>query len=197
MTTERPPQMERAALLRAETHPVHERLDARIMEQRPFETLERYAAFVRGQLAFQHRLEPLYRDERLGALIPGLAERSRLAAIEADLADLGRQVPERPAAPEPCSLGEALGWLYVSEGSTLGAAFLLKEVEKLGLGAERGGRHLAPHAEGRGLHWRRFVERLNAAPLDESGERSAIDGAHAAFTYVWDRFEIEFARVGP
>ncbi|MFX6949703.1 biliverdin-producing heme oxygenase, partial [Acinetobacter baumannii] len=64
------------------------------------------------------------------------------------------------------AMPEALGWLYVSEGSTLGAAFLLKEVkDKLGLSESFGARNLAAYPEGRAVVWRRFVSFLDAPGL--------------------------------
>jgi heme oxygenase (biliverdin-IX-beta and delta-forming) len=191
------PKMERTATLRAETMPIHEKLDGRIMQHRPFGDIVRYAAFVRGQLALQQRMETMYADPRLLALIPDLAERSRLASARQDIADIGADTSITAACTplDTYTVGEALGWLYVSEGSNLGAAFLLKEAQKLGFGPENGARHLAPHPEGRGLQWRRFGESLNTAPLSEDDEQDVVPGARAAFQFVWDAFETEFARL--
>jgi len=172
----------RTERLKQETHAQHERLDTGIAGRDPFATRERYAAFVEVQYRFYAAIEPLYRDERLQALVPGLASRSRLAAARLDLVDLGRPVPEVEALP--ISHREGLGWLYVSEGSTLGAAFLLKAVEAIGLGEACGARHLAAAPEGRGRHWRDFKEALNAVPLTPAEDDLAVSGARAAFTYV-------------
>jgi heme oxygenase (biliverdin-IX-beta and delta-forming) len=196
MTTERPEQAERAQRLRAETHALHEQLDSGIVQQRPFESVQRYAAFLRGQLAFQQEIEPIYQDARLNALFPGLASRSRLALTATDLDDLGESVTQAARAENTRGLGESLGWLYVSEGSTLGAAFLLKEVQKLGLSEDNGARHLAAHPEGRGLHWRRFVEGLNAADLGAADEAGVVEGARSAFAHASASFADEFARLG-
>lgn len=170
----------RAERLKQETHALHERLDTSIAGEEPFATRERYAAFVEIQYRFYAAIEPLYRDARLGALIPGLDQRSRLAAARSDLADLGRSAPE--VAPLEIPAGEGLGWLYVAEGSTLGAAFLLKAVEAIGLSETHGARHLAAAPEGRGRHWRDFKEALNAAPIEDDGH--VIAGANAAFAHV-------------
>jgi heme oxygenase len=172
----------RAERLREETHSQHERLDTGIAGRDPFATRERYAAFVEVQYRFYAAIEPLYRDAHLEALIPGLPARSRLAAAGLDLADLGRAVPE--VEPLPIGHREGLGWLYVSEGSTLGAAFLLKAVEAIGLGETLGARHLAAAPEGRGRHWRDFKDALNAVQLSPAEDDLAVSGARAAFTHV-------------
>ena len=172
----------RAERLKQETHAQHERLDTGIAGRDPFATRERYAAFVEVQYRFYGAIEPLYRDPQLSELIPGLASRSRFALARLDLADLGRPAPE--VEPLPIPRREALGWLYVSEGSTLGAAFLLKAVEALGLGEDCGARHLAAAPEGRGRHWRDFKEALNAVPLTPGEDDLVVSGARAAFTHV-------------
>jgi heme oxygenase len=172
----------RAERLKQETHALHERLDTSIAGREPFETRERYAAFVEVQYRFYAGIEPLYRDARLRLLIADLDTRSRLEAARLDLVDLGRPVPE--VAPLPIPAGEALGWLYVSEGSTLGAAFLLKAVEAIGLGEGNGARHLAAAPAGRGKHWRNFKEALNAAELGPEEDEAVIVGANAAFAHV-------------
>jgi heme oxygenase len=172
----------RAERLKQETHALHERLDTSMTEKAPFSDRERYAAFLEVQYRFYAAIEPLYRDRDLAVLIPGLASRSRLAAARADLGDLGRAVPEVEALP--IQHPEGIGWLYVSEGSTLGAAFLLKAVAEIGFDEDRGARHLAAAPEGRGRHWRDFKEALNAITLAPDQEDLVVSGARAAFTYV-------------
>lgn len=172
----------RAERLKRETHSLHERLDTSIVGKEPFATRERYARFVEVQYRFYAAIEPLYHEDRLKALIAGLPQRSRLNAARLDLADLGREAPA--VKPLPIAHREGLGWLYVSEGSTLGAAFLLKAVEAIGLGEEKGARHLAAAPAGRGRHWHDFKDALNAVPLSAAEDDLVVSGARAAFTHV-------------
>lgn len=171
--------------LKSATTDAHEALDTRIMAAQPFASIERYSRFLRMQHGFHRDIAAVYEDPRLLALLPDLASRCRLRDIEADLGDLDLQTtvitaPEGPGS----SFAERLGWLYVAEGSNLGAAFLIKEAAKLGLGAERGARHLSAHPEGRGLQWRRFQEAVDGAGLDDRAEAEAVAGANAAFRRV-------------
>ena len=79
---------------------------------------------------------------------------------------------------------EAIGWLYCAEGSNVGAAFLYKDAQtKLGLDADRGAGHLAPHADGRGKHWREFVEQLNTLGIEGEDRQAALKGALDAFAF--------------
>ncbi|TRL39201.1 biliverdin-producing heme oxygenase [Rhizobium straminoryzae] len=184
-----------AARLRAETHPTHERLDGRIMSLQPFAGRPNYLRFLKIQCAFHAAIEELYDDAWLASLLPDLADRCRLAEVRADVVDLGGAPVFLPVEERPAIGGaEALGWLYVAEGSNLGAAFLLKAAkEQLGLSEEFGARHLAGHPEGRGLQWRRFTAALDAVELSAEEEARAIEGARRAFEFVLSRVEAEAA----
>lgn len=188
----------RTKRLKAATREIHGLLDTSIMGAEPFATRENFARFVKTQYRFHRDLDALFSDERLDALLPDLKGRRRLSMIEQDLADLETALPAGLAAPhftagETPDLATALGWLYVVEGSNLGAAFLLKDAAKLGLGEEFGARHLAGAPEGRGLHWRTFTAALDAVSLSEEEEDRAIEGAKAAFSVVQDYARAEFA----
>src|SRR5690606_13177443 len=112
-------------------------------------------------------------------------------AVAADLADLS--LPEPELTPVPIPERQALGWLYVSEGSNLGAAFLYKAALKMGFDESFGARHLAGAADGRAIHWRRFTECLNAADLPDEHDRQVIAGARAAFQHVQSLVAAAFA----
>jgi len=72
----------------------------------------------------------------------------------------------------------------VSEGSTLGAAFLFKEAQnRLGLTAEHGARNLAAYPEGRAKVWKRFVQALNDAELSQQEQDQVVQGALDAFNH--------------
>ena len=172
-----------AAELRAATHDAHEQLDERITAAKPFESRGRFARFVALQYRLFAAVEPLYEDPEVTARLGNLAGLSRRDAAARDLADLGAAIPEG-ARPTSIGFPEALGWLYVVEGSNLGAAFLLKEAARLGLGGDFGARHLAGAPEGRGLAWRRFKQALDGARLSEAEAAAAVAGAVAAFAFV-------------
>ena len=184
----------RAKRLKSATYEAHERLDQRIMVAQPFATRERYGRFLLVQHAFHRDIDALYADSALDALLPDLAGRRRLPAVSQDLADLGiSATPNGPPAFTPLAtidMPTALGWLYVAEGSNLGADFLFKEAAKLGLSEIFGARHLAGAPEGRGLHWRTFTSALDALPLSVEEEQRVVAGAVAAFARIQHRVEI-------
>ncbi|NWB87641.1 MULTISPECIES: biliverdin-producing heme oxygenase [Pseudomonas] len=164
------------------THEPHARLDQLVKTHAPFETQANFARFVVAQYLFQSELVSLYNDPELIAIVPDLAERCRAEAAKADLADLDTEVPAPMAgAVKNPSKAEALGWLFVSEGSKLGAAFLIKRAVGLGLSETFGARHLGEPVGGRAEGWKSFTRTLDGLELSAEEEAAAEKGAIDAF----------------
>jgi heme oxygenase len=179
-TTQRPAL--RSQRLNQVTNEPHTKLDALVKAHAPFETQANFARFVVAQYLFQSELVALYNDAELIAIVPDLPARCRAEAAKADLADLDTEVPAPVAGgvSNP-SKAAALGWLFVSEGSKLGAAFLIKRAVGLGLSETFGARHLGEPAGGRAEGWKRFVRTLDGLQLTEQEEAELDQGAIAAF----------------
>lgn len=198
MDIEAPLEASRAKRLRAATNERHDRLDHSIMDGGPFANRERYGLFLTVQYGFHREIDALYFNPALDRLLPDLMGRRRFVLIEQDMRDLGIDVPAVRAAPAFGNTGDidlptALGWLYVAEGSNLGAAFLLKEALKLGLSENFGARHLAAAPEGRGLHWKTFTAALDNIDLNDAEDSRVVDGARAAFACVQTWVDRAFA----
>lgn len=164
------------------THEPHSKLDALVKAHAPFETPANFARFVVAQYLFQSELVALYNDPELVALVGDLPARCRAEAAKADLADLDTEVPAAVAgAVNNPSKAEALGWLFVSEGSKLGAAFLIKRAVGLGLSETFGARHLGEPAGGRAQGWKTFVKTLDELELSADQEAELDKGAIDAF----------------
>jgi len=183
------PTLSRSKRIKQATSSAHDRLDQVILDYRPFAAPHRYRLFLRMQHGFHGSLQHLYRALASDPRLSGFRCYSRFSRIEEDLRDLGEN-PSLIAAtvhhepPILQNLPSALGWLYVAEGSNLGAAFLLKEAMKLGFSETFGARHLAAPAEGRGAYWRSFTAVLDAIDLPEEAEAHVIRGAQHAFESV-------------
>ncbi|MBB6261858.1 heme oxygenase [Paenochrobactrum gallinarii] len=179
----------RSKRLKAVTSGTHDTLDKAIMAGEPFRDRERYALFLKVQHQFHRDINALYDNAKLDAVLPDLQGRRRFSLIGDDLSDLAVSAPEITDAPvfassDDIDLPTALGWLYVAEGSNMGAAFLLKAAQKIGLSEAFGARHLAGAPEGRGLHWRTFTQALDDINLSEDEEDKLVAGAESAFKRV-------------
>ncbi|MEJ1965015.1 MAG: biliverdin-producing heme oxygenase [Gammaproteobacteria bacterium] len=185
----------RSQRLKAATHGAHDALDRRIMGANPFASPEHYARFLQVQYRFHRDIDTLYRNAELARIVPDLAARRRLTRIVDDLSDLGMTVTDdtfAPALTGDIDCATALGWLYVAEGSNLGAAILFKLAAKLGLNEHYGARHLAGHPEGRARHWREFTAALDGLRFVAVEEERTIAGAKAAFERVRSHVEREY-----
>lgn len=194
LSTSQTPALPRSARLKADTSATHDVLDKRIMAAAPFDNRQNYARFLQAQYAFLRDVDALYDHAGLAALLPDLEQRRRYASIAADLRDLDTPLPAGSATPPfgaQLDLATALGWLYVSEGSKLGAAVLYRLAGKIGLDEHHGARHLAGHPDGRARHWRDFTAVLDSAPLDMDGEARLIEGARAAFMRMHGHVEAQ------
>ena len=164
------------------TNEPHQKLDALVKAHKPFDDVASFARFVVAQYLFQSELKALYTDPALKEIVPDLPERCRAEQAKADLADLNTEVPAPVAgAVNAPSKAQALGWIFVSEGSKLGAAFLIKRAVGLGLSDSFGARHLGEPAGGRAEGWKSFIRTLDGLELTAEEEADLDKGAVAAF----------------
>ena len=164
------------------TNEPHQKLDALVKAHKPFDDVASFARFVVAQYLFQSELKALYTDPALKQIVPDLPERCRAEQAKADLADLHTEGPAPVAgAVNSPSKAEALGWIFVSEGSKLGAAFLIKRAVGLGLSDSFGARHLGEPAGGRAEGWKSFIRTLDGLELTAEEEADLDKGAVAAF----------------
>jgi heme oxygenase len=177
----------RSQRLNQVTHAPHEQLDKAVKANAPFETLAGYARFVVAQYLFQAELKALYTNPDLIRIFPDLASRCRAEQAMADLGDLNTDIPApvSGALHNPAK-AQALGWLFVSEGSKLGAAFLIKRAAALNLSDTFGARHLGEPAGGRAEGWKTFTRILDSQTLNAEEEAQAEQGAVEAF----ERFNV-------
>jgi len=166
---------QRSALLthlRTVTRPAHHLLegalgllDERLDQDTYKQVLERFYGFWRG---WEPQVAALLQDG------PLLDPRRRLHLLKADLAVLGSSacaVDALPACPLPLlhDAAEALGSLYVMEGSTLGGRVIQRNVERhLGFDGGSGCTYFAGYGASTGMMWRLFLARLDEAPAADA-----------------------------
>lgn len=117
--------------------------------------------------------------------LPGLdfAARRRSRLLEQDMTAVG-------AAPRPAGQGvvagsaaEALGLMYVLEGSTLGAQLIRRHVAAAGADM-RGLSFLDPYGAESGARWRAFLAVLDDAAASDADVDAMVAGALAGFRHA-------------
>jgi heme oxygenase len=164
------------SLLRAKTGDVHRRLEDRMdaIERLAFpasrdDLVQRYHQF---HTAVETAMET-------GLTSASAGDWRRAGRVAEGLGELGlRPLP----APTLNTFGraEALGALYVLEGSSLGGRVILKDLARRGADC-RGLAFLDPHGEGVGARWRAVIELLEGEAADSAG---VVSGALAAFGHA-------------
>ncbi len=111
-----------------------------------------------------------------------LPERGRTAMLAADLDALEIASPQEGGeALELCSRAEALGVLYVLEGSTLGGRMIRKAIGARGSDLT-GLSFLDPYGSRTGARWRDFLGVLEREAADDFG--GAVRGAVLGFNHA-------------
>jgi heme oxygenase len=116
--------------------------------------------------------------------MPGLdfQDRRRTARLAADLKVLGESPPPPCVTPDPRSVAEALGMLYVLEGSSLGARVIRKQAAAQGQDMT-GLSFLDPYGEAVGERWKSFTAVLSreCPPEDRQAVDDVVRGGVAGF----------------
>jgi heme oxygenase len=174
--------------LRRETRPLHEEVELAVGLPSRLRSLSAYAdllaRFYGLHAPLEAQLAQINGYEGLGLR---MSERIRSALILDDLTTLGwmsrevESIPLCPELPETASLDQALGCLYVLEGSTLGGSIICRAVQQ-SLGPSPGCRFFAGYGTHTGLMWNAFCDvlRLYSESNSQSGDR-IIAAASATF----------------
>ncbi|MBX3532701.1 MAG: biliverdin-producing heme oxygenase [Rhizobiaceae bacterium] len=176
------------AVLREATRDAHERLETRFdavsllaSPDTRMATIEAYAAM---HDAAERGLEPL------------LGEVEGLSFDERRRRELGRYAHTHigPAFPTPTSRPEALGLLYVIEGSTLGGRIIRRTLAGQGID-EAILSFLDPYGDRAGEFWKNFVSVLERETGgSEEAQSQAMRGAVCGFAFAEQMLCGEVAR---
>lgn len=123
------------------------------------------------------------------SFIPDLKERRKATALLTDIACISPKDNKEPQIanfkelPSVSNVAEALGCLYVMEGSTLGGRFIYKNLNKtLGINYEQGASFFYGYGDETGVKWKAFQSGLSTFMLQNPEEStSAIIAAVDTF----------------
>lgn len=162
--------------LRDATAAAHRELDAQLSAF-DLTVFSGYRRFLQASAGALLPLEAALVEAGVANMFRDWPERSRSAAIAADLGRLGSAAQSTVSVP-PLTPSGVLGTMYVLEGSRLGAKFLLKTIAAAGdLRIGEATAYLS-HGAGQRL-WQSFLAKL--ASEDSCDEDEAIEAARVAF----------------
>lgn len=171
--------------LREGTAAAHQRLDEAVdlesRVRRPADRGDLVHAFYR----FHAAAESLLRPSLTGVEGYDPEQASRLPALRADLEALGISEPATEVTPGPATRAEALGWLYVVEGSALGGHVLTRQLAGQGTDLTGLG-FLGFYGEDVGVRWRQVMAIIDREVRTQHADpESVVSGARHAFDFAF------------
>ena len=163
--------------MRASLRPCHDRIEQTVDLMHPAITRDDYIRFLVRTLAFIEPCEAALRDAA-GTPPADLAARWKTALLRTNLATMGIGPAAEFARPVDLPRLErwpdALGYLYVIEGSTLGGQVLLRHLApRLSL-SDAEAVFLRSYGREVGGMWKALLTQLDAALSSSAGSESAI-----------------------
>lgn len=170
--------------LRGATDHLHRDLD-RIAAGFNLADVTHYRRFLQANAATLIAIEQLLESSGVEQLLPDWSQRSRRAAILADLHSLDVDVQPLALRRTAPTAAEVFGILYVLEGSRLGARLQLNQVSASDDEHVRRAssylRHGQPGPDQPGGLWRSFLEQLETHEAADD-QTQTVSGAVYAFT---------------
>lgn len=124
-------------------------------------------------------------------ILPDHQDRRNSSYIKVDIRTLGSDTEALPLAIAPTinNALQAMGALYVLEGSIMGGPYIVQMLKKLGI--SRGFSFFSGYGEHSGAMWQSFTEALNGLPKTELDTVMAVDAAIETFQKFGDVFTEE------
>lgn len=184
------------------------RLEHQALEKQVYLTFcSTHAWYYRSILAaFLGFLEPVERllcaVDGLSKVLPDVRTRMRAALLQRDLLLLGlsaaeiydlRRCPELPAIH---SVAQALGCLYVLEGSTLGGQIIVRRIREADVIDPMACSYFLSHGDRVGFMWTRFASAVETYAATHSDARDVICSAAKEMFRCWGAWLADCAITG-
>ncbi len=126
----------------------------------------------------------------INAVLSDYSERCDSSYIKTDIEELGGSIENLPAASatEIKNPIQAMGALYVLEGSIMGGPYIVQMLQKKGI--EKGFSFFSGYGNESGQKWASFTSVLNILPQTETDIANTVDAARETFKRFGNVFEI-------
>lgn len=148
-----------------------------------------YADLLKHFYAYFSYIETAIKPFITAEVLPDYSQRRNSGYIKADILELGGDMTDLPytTVPKIENTVQALGALYVLEGSIMGGSIIVKMLEKGGV--TKGVSFFSGYGEATGMMWGNFVAVLNAQAKTAQDEEQAIVAANETFKHFACMFE--------
>lgn len=169
-------------LLKEETKVAHQTLEKKVVLQlKAIRSEADYASFIHAFYLYFNALEKKLAAYINDDVVPDLSSRRNSSYLKADLRELGfeEEHAQRPELPSIESLPQALGAMYVMEGSIMGGPIIVEMLRKYGL--KRGFSFFSGYGTETASMWNIFVTVLNERLQSPDAQEEAITAANETF----------------
>lgn len=176
-------------LLKTETRKYHDEIEQKLESNRLFDgsfTQENYYKM----LLVNHQFIKAYEEEILSYLNEGDKDLlnkinfNKLSLIEKDLSELNLISNETGKINHLRNRAEALGALYVIEGSMLGGMVIAKQLKKYPELETAAFNYFGHYGQDIGPIWKSFVAYMNEELIDFADKQDTLHGAIKAYEYL-------------
>lgn len=175
--------------IKAATKAAHQQLEkAVVLRLKNIRSDVDYAEFLKHFYAYFYVVEQAIAPFITAEVLPDYAERRNSAYLRRDIEALGSNLSELPAAVAPTvnTTVEALGAMYVLEGSIMGGPYIVQLLQKQGIA--KGFSFFSGYGETMGRMWGGFTAVLNTAAVSPEQREAAISKASETFSKFGDVF---------
>lgn len=174
------------------TKAAHQNLEKKVvLKLKAIRNQADYADLLKHFYAYFSHIEETIKPFITESILSDYAQRRNSGYIKADILELGSNISELPytTVPEIENAVQALGALYVLEGSVMGGSIIVKMLEKEGV--SKGISFFSGYGEATGMMWGNFIGVLNGQAKTEQDEEQAITAANETFKHFANVFEKE------
>jgi len=149
-----------------------------------------YAALLKFFYAYFNGLEEALKPYITAEVLPDYGARRNSGFLKNDIEALGSNTTDLPGAaiPEITNHLQALGALYVMEGSIMGGGIIVKMLEKAGV--TQGVSFFSGYGEATPQMWGAFTAVLNQQATSTSEKETVINTANETFNQFQKMFEV-------
>lgn len=147
-----------------------------------------YADLLKHFYAYFGAVEEAIADFITIDVLPDYLDRRHASALKHDIESLGGDASDLPevSIPEITNILQALGALYVMEGSIMGGSIIVQMLAKGGI--TEGVSFFSGYGAATGEMWGKFVGVMNANGQTETQQQEVIDSANDTFAQFSEVF---------
>jgi len=175
--------------LKEETKTAHQTLEKKVVLQlKAIRSEADYASFIHSFYLYFNALEQKLAAYINNTVVPDLSLRRNSSYLKADLQELGfrNEQEEILELPRIENLAQALGAMYVMEGSIMGGPIIVEMLRKHGL--TKGFAFFSGYGAETGNMWHNFVTVLNERLQSDAEQLQAVNAANETF----EKFQYAF-----